>query len=168
MLSDFTPMPTLAVKDLAAARAFYEGVLGFAPTGDAPDMALYTSGAGQFLVYPSSFAGTNKATYMAFQVPAAEFDSHVEALRSQGIEFQTFDYPGITWTDGSPTSAASAPSGSLTRTATSSTWRRPPDGQTGRQTHQRGGVVPDHPTPFGVMPVSSRRDRRSASSAPCR
>ncbi|NLI18059.1 MAG: VOC family protein [Actinomycetales bacterium] len=100
MLSDFTPMPTLAVKDLAAARAFYEGVLGFAPTGDAPDMALYTSGAGQFLVYPSSFAGTNKATYMAFQVPAAEFDSHVEALRSQGIEFQTFDYPGITWTDG--------------------------------------------------------------------
>lgn len=100
MLSDFTPMPTLAVKDLAAARAFYEGVLGFAPTGDGAEMVLYSSGAGQFLVYPSSFAGTNKATYMAFQVPADAFDSQVESLRSQGIEFQTFDYPGITWTEG--------------------------------------------------------------------
>jgi len=104
MLSDFTPVPTLAVRDLEKARTFYEGVLGFAPVGDAADGVMYRAGASQILVYPSGYAGTNKATALSFQVTGSQFDTEVEALRTRGLEFQTFDLPGASWVDGVATS----------------------------------------------------------------
>lgn len=94
------PIPTLGVSDLPRAQAFYEGVLGFAAKDDVPDGVLYSAGGGSFLVYPSSFAGTNKATYMAFDVPAADFDGLVADVRGKGVEFQTFELPEVTWNDG--------------------------------------------------------------------
>lgn len=100
MLGDHSSIATLAVKDLARARAFYEGVLGFAPQGDAPDGVLYAAGSGTFLVYPSSFAGTNKATAVSFQVPADRFDAEIQALRGKDLTFSTFEVDGITWDDG--------------------------------------------------------------------
>lgn len=100
MLGDHDTIATIAVKDLQTARSFYEGVLGFTARGDVPDGVLYAAGSGAFLVYPSSYAGTNKATAMSFQVPDGEFDAEVEALREHGVEFQTFDAPGITWDAG--------------------------------------------------------------------
>lgn len=100
MLGDHDTIATLAVKDLQAARDFYEGVLGLAPRGDAPEGVLYAAGSSAFLVYPSSFAGTNRATAMSFQVAASAFDAEVAALRDKGVAFQTFEAPGITWDDG--------------------------------------------------------------------
>ena len=100
MLGDHDPIATLAVKDLERARAFYEGVLGFSPTGDAPDGVLYSAGSGAFLVYPSSFAGTNKATAVSFQVPVDRFDAEIDALRGKNVTFSTFEVDGITWDDG--------------------------------------------------------------------
>lgn len=100
MLGDHDTIPTLGVKDLEAARTFYEGLLGFTSRLDAPEGVLYTSGSGVFLVYESSFAGTNKATAMSFQVPADSFDAEVGDLRAKGISFQTFDAEGLTWDDG--------------------------------------------------------------------
>jgi catechol 2,3-dioxygenase-like lactoylglutathione lyase family enzyme len=100
MLGDHDAIPTLAVTDLQRARAFYEGVLGFTPRGEVPEGVLYTAGSGAFLVYPSSFAGTNKATAMSFQVPAAEFDAEASALREKGVSFQTFEAEGLEWQDG--------------------------------------------------------------------
>jgi catechol 2,3-dioxygenase-like lactoylglutathione lyase family enzyme len=100
MLGDHDTIATLAVKDLQVARDFYERVLGFTARGDVPEGVLYASGSGAFLVYPSSYAGTNKATAMSFQVPKDGFDAEIEALRDQGVEFQTFDAPGISWDNG--------------------------------------------------------------------
>ena len=100
MLADFAPIPTVAVSDLPRAQAFYEGVLGFASKGDVPDGVRYSAGGGSFLVYPSSFAGTNKATYMSFDVPAADFDGLVADLRGKGVEFQTIDLPEGNWDNG--------------------------------------------------------------------
>jgi catechol 2,3-dioxygenase-like lactoylglutathione lyase family enzyme len=100
MLSDYTPIPTLAVKDLAEARAFYEGVLGFVPVGDVPDGVRYAAGSSGFLVYPSGYAGTNQATAASFQVPAGAFDAEVAALRGKGLVFQTFEMAELTWADG--------------------------------------------------------------------
>ncbi|HEU5456925.1 MAG TPA: VOC family protein [Nocardioides sp.] len=100
MLGDHDTIATLAVKDLQVARDFYEGVLGFSARGDVPEGVLYTAGSGAFLVYPSSFAGTNKATAISFQVPRAGFDAEVDALRGHGVTFQTFDAPGLSWDDG--------------------------------------------------------------------
>jgi catechol 2,3-dioxygenase-like lactoylglutathione lyase family enzyme len=100
MLSEFTPVPALAVRDLEKARTFYEDVLGFAPLGDVPDGVMYRAGSSQILVYPSAYAGTNKATAVSFQVPGAAFDTEVAALRASGLVFQTFDLAGMSWEDG--------------------------------------------------------------------
>ncbi|WP_448072006.1 VOC family protein [Georgenia yuyongxinii] len=101
MLSDSTPVAALAVKDLDAAREFYEGTLGFTRSeGDFPDGVLYAVGSGRVMVYASSYAGTNKATAVSFQVPAEDFDAEVAALREKGVTFQTFDMPSGSWDDG--------------------------------------------------------------------
>jgi catechol 2,3-dioxygenase-like lactoylglutathione lyase family enzyme len=100
MLGDHDTIATLAVKDLQVARDFYERVLGFTARDDVPEGVLYASGSGAFLVYPSSYAGTNKATAMSFQVPKGGFDAEIEALRNLGVQFQTFDAPGISWDNG--------------------------------------------------------------------
>ncbi len=111
MLADYDPVPTLAVKDLERARKFYEGLLGFAPrsegagggstpTDEEAGGVFYAAGSGAIFVYPSTFAGTNKATALSIQVPDGSFDAEVSALRDKGVEFQTFEMEGISWTDG--------------------------------------------------------------------
>lgn len=118
MLSDFDPVPTLAVSDLQRAREFYEGVLGYSPEGDVPDGVMYKSGNGSFLVYPSAYAGTNKATAMSLQVSAAAFDAEVAALREKGVTFDEFEMDELTWDNG----VASMPDGSR------AAWFSDPDG----------------------------------------
>ena len=118
MLGDHTPIPTLAVKDVQTARDFYEGVLGLSAEGEPPEGVVYRAGDSRFLVYPSAYAGTNKATAMSFQVPADRFDEEIAALRGKDVTFQTFEAEGLTWDDG----VASA--GDLFR----SVWFADPDG----------------------------------------
>ena len=101
MLSDHAALPVISVTDMDRARAFYEGTLGFTSGGDVPDGVVYRTSNGGFLVYPSAYAGTNRATAISFQLAADAFDAEVAALRAAGIEFQTFDLPGEgTWSDG--------------------------------------------------------------------
>ncbi|GIG36415.1 VOC family protein [Cellulomonas pakistanensis] len=106
MLSDHPAMPCLAVRDLGRARRFYEQTLGFRatqPPGSpgADDMGVvYATGSGGMLVYPSSYAGTNRATAVTFQVADEAFDREVGALRSSGIGFETFELPSGEWRDG--------------------------------------------------------------------
>jgi catechol 2,3-dioxygenase-like lactoylglutathione lyase family enzyme len=103
MLSDLTPTPALAVADLDRARAFYEGVLGMPEPRVEYDGAIsYACGAGQLMVYESQFAGTNKATAMAFELSPESFDAEVARLRGAGVSFLTFPMPaemGMTWED---------------------------------------------------------------------
>ena len=107
MLSDHPAMPCLAVRDLGRARQFYEQTLGFRKAElpgftDAEEMTgiVYATKQGGLLVYPSSYAGTNQATAVTFQVADEAFDAEVAALRSGGIEFQTFELPSGSWSDG--------------------------------------------------------------------
>jgi len=102
MLSDHAAIPVLAVADLDRARAFYEGTLGFTSIGGVPEGGIiYGTSNGGFLVYPSAYAGSNKATGMGFQLTTDDFDAEVAALRAAGVELQTFDVPGdAVWTDG--------------------------------------------------------------------
>jgi catechol 2,3-dioxygenase-like lactoylglutathione lyase family enzyme len=97
MLSAYSPVPTLAVKDLGAARSFYEETLGFSSGKEESGGILYAAGSGQFLVYESSYAGSNKATAMAFEAPDADFDKEIQTLRDKGVQFQTFEMEGVQW-----------------------------------------------------------------------
>lgn len=100
MLSNHTPMITLATADMERARAFYEGVLGMVPGEEFGGGVAYKAGNARVFVYPSSFAGTNQATAAAFELPGDAFDAEVEALRTAGVEFDTFEVDGMTWVDG--------------------------------------------------------------------
>jgi catechol 2,3-dioxygenase-like lactoylglutathione lyase family enzyme len=101
MLSSVAPVPVIATADLSRARAFYEEVLGFTPSDhEMPGGVTYRSGGGEFSIYVSEFAGTNKATAMSFRLSRADFDSTTAALRAAGVAFDTFDAPGVTWQDG--------------------------------------------------------------------
>lgn len=100
MLSDHTAVPVLAVTDLERARQFYEGTLGLSTAGPSEEGLLYRVANGHMLVYQSSYAGTNRATGVAFEMEPDAFDAEVADLRSRGVTFQTFDMPGTTWDDG--------------------------------------------------------------------
>jgi catechol 2,3-dioxygenase-like lactoylglutathione lyase family enzyme len=96
VLSDKDAAATLAVRDLQAARDFYENTLGLTPTDGPPGVALYRSGSSFLLVYESQYAGTNQATAASWAV-GDEFDAIVDDLRSKGVAFERYDdLPGMT------------------------------------------------------------------------
>ena len=81
---------TLAVGDLERARDFYENTLGLPVLQEVPGAILYKSGDSVVLVYPSEFAGTNKATAASWAV-GDDFDSIVDDLREKGVTFEHYD-----------------------------------------------------------------------------
>ena len=63
MLGSNEATATIAVKDLDAARQFYEGKLGLKPRDTPePQVVFYKAGSSGLLVYKSEYAGTNRAT----------------------------------------------------------------------------------------------------------
>ena len=94
MLSDSTAFPVIPVTDMDRARRFYENTLGFRAVDEGSGGVVYGYSGGGFFMYPSEYAGTNKATVVTFQVPDDRFDSEVRSLRDHGVRFQTFDTPG--------------------------------------------------------------------------
>ncbi|TFW25468.1 VOC family protein [Massilia arenosa] len=98
MLSDKDAVAMLAVKDVAAAARFYEGVLGFERQATLGDMvAVYRSGGTRFNVYKSEYAGTNRATAMVWSVGAPEEVEKIAAdLKARGVRFEHYDLPALT------------------------------------------------------------------------
>jgi catechol 2,3-dioxygenase-like lactoylglutathione lyase family enzyme len=99
MLADTNAAATLAVKDIGAARDFYENTLGLTQIeGGSPDPSavLYRSGSSAVLVYESQYAGTNRATAASWAV-GDEFDAIVESLKAKEVTFEHYDdLPGTT------------------------------------------------------------------------
>ena len=96
MLGDKEAVATLAVKDLGAARKFYEGVLGLKVKDAQGDEAMtFKSGSAQLIVYRSQFAGTNQATAANFLV-GEEIEKIVQGLAERGVKFERYDLPGLT------------------------------------------------------------------------
>jgi catechol 2,3-dioxygenase-like lactoylglutathione lyase family enzyme len=97
MLAGNEIVGTIAVKDLAVARKFYEGTLGLKVEDDKGTEAhTYRSGGTRLIVYRSQFAGTNKATALNFIV-GAQIDKIVKGLRDRGVAFEHYDMPGMQW-----------------------------------------------------------------------
>jgi len=98
MLGDKSAAATLAVKDIARARDFYENTLGLSEMEDGPpdpSAVLYRSGESAVLVYESGLAGTNQATAASWSV-GADFDGIAEGLKEKGVTFEHYDLPGTT------------------------------------------------------------------------
>ncbi len=85
---------TIAVKNLATAKTFYEGTLGLTPKGNGePSVANYQCGNSVMVVYESPNGGTNKATSATWVVGADEIGPIVHALKDKGVTFEHYDMP---------------------------------------------------------------------------
>ncbi len=94
MLGNINAVANLAVKDLGAARRFYEGTLGLSPADtDCEDLIAYRSGNSRINVYQSSYAGTNQATAVTWAV-GDDMERIVAALKDKGVRFEHYDMPG--------------------------------------------------------------------------
>ena len=93
MLGNISPTPMLAVKDVARARRFYEDTLGLeAVPGETEDILQFRAGEIVFVVYPSQYAGTNKATALTWTVGDG-LEQEVERLKRKGVTFEHYDLP---------------------------------------------------------------------------
>jgi len=96
MLGNKDAGATLAVSDINRARDFYENTLGLTAIQEDPGGVLYKSGNSVVLVYPSEFAGTNKATAVSWAV-GEDFDAIVQELKAKGTTFEHYeDLPDTT------------------------------------------------------------------------
>lgn len=94
MLGKQTAIPTVAVRNLAAAKKFYEGTLGLKQIdAEGDEVVVYESGDSRLNVYRSQFAGTNKATAVTWTVDDVE--GEVKALKSKGVAFEHYTMPGM-------------------------------------------------------------------------
>jgi catechol 2,3-dioxygenase-like lactoylglutathione lyase family enzyme len=95
MLADKDAIAMIAVKDLAAAERFYEGVLGLEKL-ESPEqeVLVFRSGAATLNVYRSEFAGTNKATCVTWNV-GNELEAIAALLKAKDVRFEHYDMPGL-------------------------------------------------------------------------
>ena len=95
LLAGADAVANLAVRDLAEARKFYEGLLGFEQVDEEDgELIVYKSGKTVFNVYRSDYAGTNEATAMTWAV-GDRVEEIAEALAAKGIAFEHYDWPGM-------------------------------------------------------------------------
>ena len=94
MLGKQTAIPTVAVRNLAAAKKFYEGTLGLKEIdAEGDEVVVYESGDSRLNVYRSQYAGTNKATAVTWAVD--DIEAEVETLKGKGVMFEHYDMPGL-------------------------------------------------------------------------
>ena len=92
LLADHDAAVTLAVRDIDAAKKFYEGTLGLHPTPDQEEGSLsYQTAKATIFVYPSQYAGTNQATAVTWIV--GDVDAIVKDLKAKGVSFE--HYPDL-------------------------------------------------------------------------
>jgi catechol 2,3-dioxygenase-like lactoylglutathione lyase family enzyme len=99
MLPDGQIHPTIPATDLARARKFYEGTLGFKPVQEMPGGIIYQAGSSTwFILYPTQFAGTAKHTVASWRVK--DIKAEVADLRKRGVVFEDYDFPGLKTVNG--------------------------------------------------------------------
>jgi catechol 2,3-dioxygenase-like lactoylglutathione lyase family enzyme len=83
------------VKDIKAARRFYEGTLGLQLVNNEGEEAFsYRAGKTEILVYRSQYAGTNRATAVTWIV-GPDIEGLVRDLKGKGVAFEKYDMPGM-------------------------------------------------------------------------
>jgi predicted enzyme related to lactoylglutathione lyase len=93
----------IPAKDVARARKFYEGKLGFVAKQVMEGGVVYefAGGTGCFL-YLTPNAGTSQASQAFWSVD--DVDREIEALKARGVTLEDYDMPG----EKSPSGAISA------------------------------------------------------------
>jgi catechol 2,3-dioxygenase-like lactoylglutathione lyase family enzyme len=98
VLGELAFTPAIPAKDLDGTRRFYEDVLGLSVEEERPDGITYRSGDTSVVLYPTQFAGTAQHTLGGWTVP--DIRSAMTELRSRGVVFEEYDFPGLKTEDG--------------------------------------------------------------------
>ena len=93
MLQDSPLYSYIPAKDVARARRFYEGKLGFKPKQELAGGIVYEfGGKTACFLYPTPNAGTSRASQAFWQVDDVERE--VADLKARGVAFENYDGPG--------------------------------------------------------------------------
>ena len=94
MLQNAPMYAYIPAKDVARARRFYEGKLGFKPGREIAGGVVYDFAKGtSCFLYPTPNAGTSQASQAFWQVDDVERE--VAELKSRGVTFEKYDMPGV-------------------------------------------------------------------------
>ena len=95
MLKDRRAHATLPVADLAKAKAFYVGVLGFEELeAENEGAVLIRAGNGtRFVLFATPNAQRAGHTQIGFEVD--DIEAEVADLQSRGVVFEEYDLPGL-------------------------------------------------------------------------
>ena len=116
MLQDSPMYSYIPAKDLARARQFYEGKLGFKPSQQQNGGVVYEFGRGTAaFLYPTPNAGTSQASQAFWSV--ADVDREIKALKAKGVVFENYDMPG-----------EKSPSGAITAGGAKAAWFKDSEG----------------------------------------
>jgi catechol 2,3-dioxygenase-like lactoylglutathione lyase family enzyme len=116
MLQDFPFYAYLPAKDVARARQFYEGKLGFRPREEVAGGVVYEFGdRTACFLYPTPNAGTSQASQAFWQVD--DIEREVAELKAGGVVFEDYDMPGD-----------KSPSGVLTAGGAKAAWFKDSEG----------------------------------------
>jgi len=82
----------IPVTDVSRARKFYEGKIGLVPKQEFAGGVIYECGGCEVYMYPTSNAGTSKASQAFWEVEDVE--AEVKELKARGVKFEEYDLPG--------------------------------------------------------------------------
>src|SRR5947208_2534930 len=94
MLSAAPIRAYIPVANLQRARKFYEETVGLDPGAVYGGGVIYKCGDTEVFLYPTSNAGTSKASQAFWQVDDVE--AEVTELKRRGVKFEDYDMPGVT------------------------------------------------------------------------
>ena len=99
MLTKAPIIPYIPATDVARARRFYEDKVGLVARDEIAGGVVYECAGGSWIfLYQSEGAGTSKASQAFWQVKDVE--AEVRELKSRGVTFEDYDYPGMKTVDG--------------------------------------------------------------------
>ncbi len=93
MLSAAPIRAYIPASNVARARKFYEQTIGLRPKQEYSGGVIYECGGAEVFLYPTSNAGTSKASQAYWQV--ADVEAEVAELKARGVKFEEYDMPGV-------------------------------------------------------------------------
>jgi catechol 2,3-dioxygenase-like lactoylglutathione lyase family enzyme len=98
MLEGATAHATLPAVDTKRAAQFYTEKVGAVPQESTEGGAFFSVGDSRFSIYPTPNPNRGGHTQMGLRVP--DVRKAVADLRSRGVVFEEYDFPGLKTVDG--------------------------------------------------------------------
>src|SRR5688500_15380481 len=93
-MRDAPAVPTIPVRDIARARAFYHDILDL-PIDEESEAGIFFQAGGGTMVFVYPRPGSEPATQTVAEFQVRDIDEVVGSLAGRGVNFQDYDMPGL-------------------------------------------------------------------------